>query len=88
MKQGNHLCGHAVRHVPTDEGPHGVSPAGVRRGRVSAQRRLRLQMGGFEGYDQMEKFSNHTKKVDSLRKREAQLHQEKKNHFTHMPSGN
>lgn len=31
MKQGDHLRGHAVCHVPTDEGSDGVSPASVNR---------------------------------------------------------
>lgn len=31
MKQGDHLRGHAVGHVPTDEGSDGVGPASVNR---------------------------------------------------------
>lgn len=43
MKQGDHFCSHAVRHVPADEGSDGVSPASVKRGSVSAQGWLRMQ---------------------------------------------
>lgn len=29
MKQGDHFCSHAVCHVSTDEGAHGVGSASV-----------------------------------------------------------
>lgn len=32
MKQGDHFRGHAVGHVPTDEGSDGVGPASANRG--------------------------------------------------------